>query len=55
MQIAGRMAEVAMGKEFEPLFQELIAAPLGMTHSHFTPVNTDGGMLLCWEADCALR
>lgn len=43
MQIAGRMAEVAMGKEFEPLFQELIAAPLGMTHSHFTPVNTDGG------------
>ena len=43
MQIAGRMAEVAMGKEFEPLFQELIAAPLGMTHSHFAPVNTDGG------------
>lgn len=43
MQIAGRMAEVAMGKEFEPLFQELIAAPLGMAHSHFAPVNTDGG------------
>lgn len=30
-------------KEFEPLFQELIARPLGMTRSHFTPVNTDGG------------
>lgn len=43
MQLAGRMAEVAMGKEFEPLFQELIARPLGMTHSHFTPVNRDGG------------
>lgn len=43
MQIAGRMAEVAMGKEFEPLFQELIAHPLGMVHSHFTPVNRDGG------------
>ncbi len=43
MQLAGRMAEVAMGKEFEPLFQDLIARPLGMTHSHFAPVNTDGG------------
>lgn len=43
MQIAGRMAEVAMGKEFETLFQELIAVPLGMRNSHFTPVNTDGG------------
>lgn len=43
MQVAGRMAEVAAGKEFETLFQQLIAAPLGMRHSHFTPVNTDGG------------
>ncbi len=43
MQVAGRMAEVAAGQEFEPLFQQLIAAPLGMTASHFTPVNTDGG------------
>ena len=43
MQIAGRMAEVAAGKEFENLFQELLARPLGMENSHFTPVNTDGG------------
>ncbi len=43
MQIAGRMAEKAAGKEFEKLFQELIARPLGMNRSHFTPINTDGG------------
>ena len=43
------MAEVAMGEEFEFLFQKLIAVPLEMTGSHFTPVNTDGDMLLCWE------
>ncbi len=61
MQIAGRMAEVAMGEEFESLFQELIAVPLGMTRSHFTPVNTDGGhapMLgggLCTTLDDYLR
>ena len=43
MQIAGRMAEVAAGKEFETLFQDLLARPLGMENSHFTPINTDGG------------
>lgn len=44
MQVAGRMAEMAMGgEEFESLFQRLIAKPLGMKNSHFTPVNTDGG------------
>lgn len=43
MQIAGRMAEVAMKEDFETLFQNLIAAPLGMRNSHFTLVNTDGG------------
>ena len=32
-----------MNKEFEELFQELIARPLRMKNSHFTPVNTDGG------------
>ena len=43
MQVAGRMTEVVMGKEFEMLFQELLARPLGMSHSHFVPINTDGG------------
>ena len=43
MQVAGRMAEVAMGEEFEELFQQLLARPIGMLHSHFVPVNTDGG------------
>lgn len=43
MQIAGRMAEVAMEQEFETLFQELLAQPLEMKNSHFTPINTDGG------------
>ena len=43
MQIAGRMAEVAMGRDFETLFQKLLAQPLEMKNSHFTPVNTDGG------------
>lgn len=43
MQVAGRMAEMAYGDDFEVLFQSLIARPLGMKNSHFTPVNTDGG------------
>ncbi len=43
MQVAGRMAEVAMRSDFETIFQTLIARPLGMYHSHFVPVNTDGG------------
>lgn len=43
MQIAGRMAEKAMGEEFEGIFQQLIARPLGMKNSHFTPINTEGG------------
>ena len=43
MQLAGRMAEVAMNKDFETLFQQLLAQPLGMKNSHFTPINTDGG------------
>ncbi len=43
MQIAGRMAEVVAGKDFEQIFQDYIARPLGMKNSHFVPVNTDGG------------
>ena len=42
MQVAGRMAEVAAGKEFETLFQQLIAAPLGMRH-HTLPQSTPTG------------
>ena len=55
MQIAGRMAEVAMGEEFEFLFQKLIAVPLEMTGSHFTRLILTGDMLLCWEVDCVPR
>jgi len=43
MQVAGRMAEVVSGKDFETLFQELIAKPLGMKNTHFIPINLDGG------------
>lgn len=43
MQVAGRMAELAAGKDFETIFQKNIAIPLGMKNTHFTPVNSDGG------------
>ncbi|MEI3802634.1 MULTISPECIES: serine hydrolase domain-containing protein [unclassified Chitinophaga] len=43
MQVAGRMAEVATGKDWETIFQEKIAGPLGMTHTFFTPVDTTPG------------
>lgn len=43
MQVAGRMAEITTGKDWESLFQEKIAIPLHMTHSHFTPVSDEGG------------
>lgn len=43
MQVAGRMAEVAAGKDFESLFLENIAFPLGMKNTHFVPVNDQGG------------
>ena len=43
MQVAGRMAEVAAGKDWEPLFQERIAGPCGMTKTHFTPVDAGEG------------
>ena len=39
MQVAGRMAEVVTGKDCETLFREKIAAPLGMKHTRFTPVD----------------
>jgi len=43
MQVAGRMAEVAAGKDWETLFQERIAQTAGMTKTHFTPVDQGGG------------
>jgi serine-type D-Ala-D-Ala carboxypeptidase len=43
MQVAGRMAEVATGKDFEKLFQEYIAHPLHMTSMHFAPVDNGEG------------
>lgn len=43
MQVGGRMAELATGKSFEQLFQEKIAQPLGMKHTHFVPVDLGGG------------
>jgi serine-type D-Ala-D-Ala carboxypeptidase len=43
MQVAGRMAELATGKDWETLFQEKIARPLRMTLTHFTPVDETPG------------
>jgi CubicO group peptidase (beta-lactamase class C family) len=43
MNVAGRMAELASGKNWETLFQEKIALPLKMLHTHFTPVDSAGG------------
>lgn len=43
MQVAGRMAELATGKDWETLFQEKIAKPLGMKNTHFTPVDLAEG------------
>ncbi len=43
MQVAGRMAELATGKDWESLFQEKIARPLGLKNTHFSPVHQGGG------------
>lgn len=43
MQVAGRMAELATGKDWETIFQEKIARPLHMTLTHFTPVDETPG------------
>ena len=43
MQVAGRMAEVATGKDWETIFQEHLAKPLHMPNTHFTPVDTING------------
>ncbi|HTN19743.1 MAG TPA: alpha/beta fold hydrolase [Pelobium sp.] len=43
MQVAGRMAELATGKNWEQIFQEKIAIPLLMKYTHFTPVDETPG------------
>ena len=43
IQVAGRMAELATDTDWETLFQERIAQPLGMKNTHFTPVHQGGG------------
>ncbi|WPU96104.1 serine hydrolase domain-containing protein [Mucilaginibacter sabulilitoris] len=43
MQVAGRMAELATGKDWETIFQEKIAQPLKMKLTHFTPVSDVDG------------
>ena len=43
MQVAGRMAEIATGKDWETLFQEKIAKPLNIKYSLFVPVSEEPG------------
>lgn len=43
MQVAGRMAELVTGQNWEDLFQNRIAIPLKMKNSHFVPVSEEGG------------
>jgi CubicO group peptidase (beta-lactamase class C family) len=39
MQVAGRIAELAEGTDWETLFQEKLAIPLNMINTHFIPVD----------------
>ena len=43
MQVAGRMAELATGKDWETIFLEKIARPLKMPLTHFIPVDETPG------------
>lgn len=43
MQVAGRMAELSTGKNWETIFQEKIAKPCNMTQTRFTPVDSTPG------------
>jgi CubicO group peptidase (beta-lactamase class C family) len=43
MQVAGRMAELTTGKDWETLFHDKIAGPLNMRQTHFTPVDSTPG------------
>lgn len=57
MQVAGRMAELATGKDWETIFQEKIARPLKMQNTHFTPVDSTPGHnpMLGGGARCTLQ
>jgi CubicO group peptidase (beta-lactamase class C family)/pimeloyl-ACP methyl ester carboxylesterase len=50
MQTAGRMAELATGKDWETIFREKIARPLGMTRTRFTPVDAGHTPMLAGAA-----
>ena len=43
MQVAGRMAELADGRDFNTIFLERLAQPLAMAHSGFVPVSQAPG------------
>lgn len=43
LQVAGRMAEIADGRDFNTIFQSRIAAPLGMDASGYAPVSQEEG------------
>ena len=43
MQVAGRMAELATGEDWETLFENRMARPLGMVSTRFAPVDKGGG------------
>lgn len=43
MQVAGRMAEIVTGEDWETIFQKNLAIPLNMESTHFTPVDTTQG------------
>ena len=57
MQVAGRMAERAVGQDWDTLFQARIARPLGMISTGFTPVPDEPGFspMLGGSAHTTLR
>jgi serine-type D-Ala-D-Ala carboxypeptidase len=55
MQTVGRMAEIATGKDWETIFQEKIARPLGMTKTRFTPVDPGHTPMLAGAAVSTLH
>ena len=55
MQVAGRMAEVVEGKDWETLFAEKLGAPLGLVGTRFTPVDPGHTPMLAGGAVSTLR